>query len=87
MESMMSSHDGGVRPHEAHEGAVTKRIEEYTSRVPSGTFLTLAIGSIVASAALQLVGMKRESNFIGHWVPTILIMGLYNKIVKLEGSD
>jgi hypothetical protein len=27
------------------------------------------------------------SNFVGQWVPTFLIFGLYNKLVKLHGSD
>jgi len=25
--------------------------------------------------------------FVGQWVPTILILGLYNKLVKQHGSD
>jgi hypothetical protein len=27
------------------------------------------------------------SSFIGMWVPTLLLFGLYNKIVKVAGSD
>jgi hypothetical protein len=27
------------------------------------------------------------SNFIGHWPVNILVLGLYNKLVKLEGHD
>jgi hypothetical protein len=30
---------------------------------------------------------KDWANFVGMWVPTFLILGLYNKMVKLEGSD
>jgi hypothetical protein len=26
-------------------------------------------------------------NFIAQWVPTWLIIGLYNKLVKVEGHD
>jgi hypothetical protein len=25
--------------------------------------------------------------FVGHWVPTLLLLGVYNKLVKLHGSD
>ena len=25
--------------------------------------------------------------FVGHWAPTFLILGMYNKMVKLHGSD
>jgi hypothetical protein len=77
----------GVAPHEHEEGTVTKTIEHYTSQVPSGTYLSLAVGSIGLSLALRLLGQKHAANFVGQWVPTILILGLYNKMVKLHGSE
>ena len=77
----------GVAPHEHEEGTLTKTIEHYTSQVPSGLYLTLALGSIGLAAGLHLMGRKQDSQFVGHWVPTILMLGLYNKIVKLHGSD
>ena len=36
---------------------------------------------------LQMAGNKQISLFIGQWAPTILIMGVYNKLVKQLGSD
>jgi hypothetical protein len=36
---------------------------------------------------LQSLGKKEESLFVGQWAPTFLILGLYNKIVKVLGSD
>ena len=66
---------------------MTKAIEHYTSQVPSGTYLSLAVGSIGVSALLKLTGRNRDAQFVGHWVPTILILGLYNKLVKLHGSE
>jgi hypothetical protein len=36
--------------------------------------------------ALELSGKKEAANFVGHWAPTFLILGLYNKMVKLHGS-
>lgn len=77
------------------EGRVTRAIEKRTSRVPSGLYLTLAVGSIAASALTALrgtgiKGMVRRprsldvANFIGQWAPTLLILGLYNKLVKIE---
>lgn len=77
----------GVIPGEQGEGTITKEIEYYTSQVPSGTYLSLAVGAIGLSLALQLSGRKQAADFVGHWVPTILILGLYNKLVKLEGSE
>jgi hypothetical protein len=85
--SYASSSAAGVAPREHEEGTVTKQIEYYTSQVPSGAYLSLAIGSIGLSLAMELAGKKHAATFIGHWVPTILLLGLYNKLVKLEGSD
>src|SRR5262245_34764576 len=66
------------------EGRMTRAIERKTSKVPSLTFLGLAVGSMVASAALMAAQKRQLANFIGQWAPTILIMGLYNKVVKIE---
>jgi hypothetical protein len=79
--------DMGVAPREHEEGSLTKTIEHYTSQVPSGVYLSLALGSIGLAAILHLTGKKTDSQFVGHWVPTILLLGVYNKMVKLHGSD
>ena len=85
--SITATSRSGVAPREQHEGEITKRIEEYTTAIPSGAFLSLAVGSIGLSALLHLAGRKQDAQFVGQWVPTILLLGLYNKIVKLEGSE
>ena len=69
------------------EGTVARTIEEQTAKLPSGTFLWVAGASMAASAALQLMGNKHASVFVGQWAPTLLILGLYNKLVKQLGSD
>ena len=69
------------------EGMVARTIEEQTAKLPSDTFLWLAAGSIAASLALQLLGNRERSLFVGQWAPTFLILGLYNKLVKVAGSD
>lgn len=76
----------GAKPHEG-EGYVTKQIESFTSRIPSGTFLSVALGAIGTSLLLNVMGRKEDGQFVGHWVPTILLLGLYNKVVKLHGSE
>jgi hypothetical protein len=70
-----------------HEDPVTGAIESQTSRFPSSGFLAAAIASMAASAILRIAGKKHMALFIGEWVPTILIMGVYNKMVKQLGSD
>jgi hypothetical protein len=69
------------------EGRVAKTIEDQTARLPSDTFLWIAVGCMATSATLQMMGNKHASLFVGQWAPTILIMGLYNKLVKQLGSD
>jgi hypothetical protein len=69
------------------EGKVARAIEEQTARLPSDTFLWLAGGSIVASLALKMSGREKDALFVGQWAPTFLILGLYNKLVKVAGSD
>ena len=71
---------------EKEEGPITKMIESQTSRVPSGTYLTIGIGAMAASLLLMIMRQKNLGNFVGQWVPTILIVGLYNKLVKQHGS-
>lgn len=69
------------------EGTVARTIETQTAKLPSDTFLWAAILSMGASATLQMMGNKHASVFVGQWAPTILILGLYNKLVKQLGSD
>lgn len=69
------------------EGRIAKTIEDQTARLPSDTFLWMAVGAMSVSATLQLMGNKHGSLFIGQWAPTFLIFGLYNKLVKQLGSD
>lgn len=80
--------DPKAHPKQEHrEGAVARAIEQQTAKLPSDTFLWAAFGSIGLSLTLELMGEEKKANFVGHWAPTFLILGLYNKIVKLQGSD
>ncbi|MFL5322322.1 MAG: hypothetical protein ACJ790_21875 [Myxococcaceae bacterium] len=65
-----------------NEGVTTTIIEDQTRRIPSLTFLGLAVGSMGVSLALMAAGKKHWAMFVGQWVPTILICGVYNKIAK-----
>ena len=69
------------------EGVVARSIEQRTSKVPSDVFLWGALASIGTSLIFKMLKKEGTANFIGHWAPTMLILGLYNKLVKLEGSD
>jgi hypothetical protein len=69
------------------EGKVAKAIEKQTSKLPSDLFLWGALGSMGASLSLKLMGKKDEALFVGQWAVPFLILGLYNKLVKLQGHD
>lgn len=68
------------------EGEATHAIESVTAKAPSAAYLSAAIGAMAASALLQFSGKRHLSLFVGQWAPAILIMGLYNKLVKVAGS-
>lgn len=67
------------------EGTVTRVIEQQTAKIPSDVFLFLALGSMGLSLGLELSGRQSGSRFVGMWAPTLLIMGVYNKLVKTIG--
>jgi hypothetical protein len=71
------------------EDVLTKTIEQQTAKIPSVSWLGLAIGSMAISMALEVFSGKKKdpANFVGLWVPTFLLFGIYNKLVKLEGSE
>ena len=72
---------------EHREGRVARAIEQQTAKLPSDAFLWAAVGSMGFALALEIMGEEKKANFVGHWAPTLLILGLYNKLVKLQGSD
>jgi hypothetical protein len=66
-----------------HEGNLTAAVERGTSMLPSMTWLIAAGASILGSAALMMAGRRETANFVGQWAPTLLLLGLYNKVVKM----
>lgn len=69
------------------EDTFTKNIEKYTAEIPSTAYLGVALGAMALSLACQVSGRGKWGNFIAQWVPTWLLFGVYNKLVKLEGHD
>ena len=72
---------------EHREGPVARTIEHQTAKIPSDVFLWAALGSMAASLTLKILGQDKTALFVGQWAPSFLILGMYNKIVKLEGHD
>lgn len=72
---------------EHKEGKVAKAIEEQTAKLPSDIFLWASLGSMGLSLTYHMLGKKHSSLFFGQWAAPFLLLGLYNKIVKLQGHD
>lgn len=69
------------------EGPVARSIEQQTAKLPSDLFLWAAVGSIAGSLAFNLSRKSHAALFVGQWAPTFLLLGIYNKLVKLHGSE
>ena len=69
------------------EGIVARTIEAQTAKLPSDIFLWGALGSIGVSLYFELKGEAQKSRFVGQWVSPFLLLGVYNKLVKLSVSD
>ena len=85
--SSQSMSHGGSHGGSHEEGSLARTIEQQTAKLPSDTLLWAAVGSMGASALLRIMGKKHASLFVGDWVAPMLLFGVYNKIVKLHGSD
>ncbi len=72
---------------EHREGPVAKAIEQQTAKLPSDVWLWASIASMGTSLYFQYQGDRDRSLFIGQWAAPFLLLGVYNKLVKLEGSD
>lgn len=69
------------------ESGFTRLIEQQAAKIPSNVFLFLSLGTMGASLALQLAGKDNLSRYIGLWAAPLLIMGVYNKLVKIVGPQ
>lgn len=77
-----------VHGHEQTEAdRLTRAIETQTAKIPGAGYLGLAAGSMVLSAVTTL-GFRRRGlgAFFGLWAPSLLLMGIYNRIVRLEAN-
>lgn len=78
---------GGQDPVQHSEGPVATAIESQTAKLPSDIFLWAAMGSIGASLILEISGNTEKAHWVGQWVAPFLLLGVYNKIVKVAGTD
>ncbi|WP_234734283.1 hypothetical protein [Tellurirhabdus bombi] len=69
------------------EGIVARTIEEQTAKLPSDIFLWASLASMGASLFYKFQEENDKALFVGQWAAPFLLLGIYNKLVKLEGSD
>jgi len=69
------------------ESKVVKAIEEQTAKLPSDIFLWSGLGGLFLGAFTRMIGLKSAGQFLGQAAICTLIIGVYNKISKTEGSD
>ncbi len=62
-----------------------KSIEGRMEKIPSDAFLWAAGLSIAGSLVMKFIQRDNDAQFVGQWVPTLLILGLYNKMMKRHG--
>ena len=67
---------------DSKEDKTTLAIEEQTAKIPSDVFLFTSMGAIAVSLTLKLLGRRADAIFVGQWVAPILLLGIYNKMVK-----
>ena len=72
---------------EHKEGEVARTIEDQTAKLPSDVFLWASMGAMATALAFKLAKKDQLSLFFGQWVAPMLLFGIYNKIVKVAGSD
>lgn len=70
------------------ESSISKRVEKATSSLPSSFFLVAAAGAVALSLGLATSRKKKNwANFVGQWVPTILLLGIYDKMVRTPDAN
>jgi hypothetical protein len=57
------------------------------AKIPSMVYLCAGLSALAASACMMCRGRKSTALLVGQWAAPLLIMGLYNKVVKTEGHD
>lgn len=85
MAEPLRSESVSQKPGEVSE-RVSREVERQAARVPSAGFISLAVGSMLVSAGIEIFSERKHlANFIGLWVPSLLLVGIYNKLLRMEG--
>lgn len=61
---------------------VSKAIQKQTGKVPTSLFFWAAAGAVATSAWMQFRKKRHMSLFIGEWAPTLLLLGVCQKLAN-----
>jgi len=53
-----------------------------TDQVPGEIWYWGALGSIIVSATLFIIGKRDWGTFVGQWPPTFLLLALFHKLLS-----
>ena len=59
-------------------------VEAQVRRVPPSLLVGLALGSMAVSAAFAVAGKHKVATFIGQWVPSLLILATFDRLLQGE---
>ena len=63
-----------------------RMVENQVRRVPPSLLVGLALGSMAVSAAFAVAGKLKVANFIGQWVPSLLILATFDRLMQAESG-
>ena len=69
------------------QGELARAIEQKTAKLPSDVWLRASIASMPVWLPFQVAGKRDNALFVGQWAAPFSLLGVYNKIVRVEGSD
>ena len=72
---------------EQSEDFMTRTLENQAAKVPSDIWLFAALGAMGVSLYLQMQCKKEDSQFVGQWAAPLMLIGVYNKLVKIASAD
>jgi hypothetical protein len=61
-------------------------VEDQVRRVPPSLLVGLALGSMALSAAFAVAGKHKVATFIGQWVPSLLILATFDRLLQGEAG-
>ncbi len=63
-----------------------KEIEQRTGRPLADILMWTALGTVVGALSFQLARKRHTGLFLGQLTPSLLMLGLYNKLSKMESE-